>query len=89
MITVNIFNKLNSMIQEEAPFLRIVVERNSMNQDFTYYKIKLQKTKYVDIENHPLNTTVELKNDIEEFLKKEGVSKITRNNNYTTFWESK
>lgn len=90
MITVNIFNKLNSMIKEEAPFLKIETERSTMTgRDFTYYKIKIQNSKYIDVENHPLNVTNELKKDIETFLKNEGISEITWNNNYTTFWESK
>lgn len=89
MITVNLLDNLNSMIQEEAPFLKITAERSSMSgREITFFNIRLQKTKYIDTENHPLNVTDELIIDIEVFLGKKGINGITWNNNYTTFWET-
>lgn len=86
MISVTMLNELNSMIREEAPFLKIVAEK-SFIADNTIFDIKLQKTRYVDAENHPLNITNELREDIEGFLNKEGIK--IKWNNTTTFWEIK
>lgn len=87
MISVNIFDRLNSIIKEEAPFLRIESERSdSAGKEWTYYNIRLQKSRYVDDENHPLNVTKELRSDIESFLNSNKI-KIAWNNSYTTFWE--
>ena len=87
MITQETLNELQYLIQKEASFLRIATkESNATGRSFTYYNIKLQETKYLDTEHHPLNVTKELKGDIEDFLEGKGFQKILWNNNYTTFW---
>lgn len=80
-ISDDVLEQLNSMIQKETPFIKVIKSQSSDT-----FCIEMIDTKYVSSEYHPLNVTKELINDVEQFFKEKGNVQLAWNNTRTTFW---